>query len=79
MIIFLNIFPFFLLKDLILSDIDADGYVELVVGLTDRVVRSYRWVEMGLGSSDDSASSDEDSDREPSGKLNEIFKYFFRQ
>lgn len=26
-----------------MADIDADGNKELVVGLTDRVVRSYRW------------------------------------
>lgn len=30
-------------KDIILADIDGDGSVELVLGLTDRVVRSYRW------------------------------------
>lgn len=30
-------------KDIILADIDGDGLVELVLGLTDRVVRSYRW------------------------------------
>ncbi|KAF4528694.1 hypothetical protein B566_EDAN017235 [Ephemera danica] len=28
---------------LVLGDIDGNGYTELVVGLTDRVVRSYRW------------------------------------
>ncbi|KAK5640395.1 hypothetical protein RI129_011206 [Pyrocoelia pectoralis] len=31
-------------KDVLLADIDGDGLLELVVGLTDRVVRSYRWV-----------------------------------
>lgn len=30
-------------KDIILADIDGDGLVEMVLGLTDRVVRSYRW------------------------------------
>lgn len=30
-------------KDIILADIDGDGSVEMVLGLTDRVVRSYRW------------------------------------
>lgn len=28
---------------LLLGDIDADGMIELIVGLTDRVIRSYRW------------------------------------
>lgn len=30
-------------KDIILADIDGDGMIEMVLGLTDRVVRSYRW------------------------------------
>ncbi|VVC24544.1 WD40/YVTN repeat-like-containing domain,Integrin-alpha FG-GAP repeat-containing protein 2 [Cinara cedri] len=30
-------------KVILLGDIDADGLIELVVGLTDRVVRTYRW------------------------------------
>lgn len=28
---------------LLLGDIDSDGFIELIVGLTDRVIRSYRW------------------------------------
>lgn len=28
---------------ILLGDIDGDGMTELVVGLTDRVIRSYRW------------------------------------
>lgn len=28
---------------LLLCDIDSDGLTELIVGLTDRVIRSYRW------------------------------------
>jgi len=31
-------------KDLIICDVNADGCTELVVSLTDRVVRTYRWV-----------------------------------
>lgn len=27
-----------------LGDVDGDGMVEMVLGLTDRVVRSYRWI-----------------------------------
>lgn len=34
-------------KTAILADVDGDGRLELVLGLTDRVVRSYRWVEGG--------------------------------
>ena len=34
-------------KVLLLGDIDDDGQQELVLGLTDRVVRSYRWCWMG--------------------------------
>lgn len=26
-----------------MADVDGDGLIELVLGLTDRVVRSYRW------------------------------------
>jgi len=34
---------------LLLGDIDADGMVELIVGLTDRVIRSYRWSQRAAG------------------------------
>ncbi|XP_050426561.1 KICSTOR complex protein ITFG2-like [Adelges cooleyi] len=30
-------------KEVLLGDVDGDGLVELIVGLTDRVIRSYRW------------------------------------
>ncbi|KAG8287756.1 integrin alpha FG-GAP repeat-containing protein 2 [Homalodisca vitripennis] len=36
-------------KVIILEDVDGDGTVEMVVGLTDRVVRSYRWVQNATG------------------------------
>jgi hypothetical protein len=32
------------LQVVLLGDIDEDGCTEMVMGLTDRVVRSYRWV-----------------------------------
>jgi hypothetical protein len=32
-----------LVQDLIICDVNADGAEELVVSLTDRVVRNYRW------------------------------------
>ncbi|KAF5286082.1 hypothetical protein FQA39_LY16428 [Lamprigera yunnana] len=31
-------------KDVLLADIDGDGCLELIIGLTDRIVRSYRWI-----------------------------------
>lgn len=31
-------------KDIVIGDIDGDGNVEMVLGLTDRVVRSYKWI-----------------------------------
>ncbi|CAH0547712.1 unnamed protein product [Brassicogethes aeneus] len=31
-------------KNILLGDIDGDGAVEMVLGLTDRVVRSYKWM-----------------------------------
>lgn len=32
-----------------IGDIDDDGCLELVLGLTDRVVRSYRWMQNFTG------------------------------
>lgn len=34
---------------MLIGDIDNDGYFELVLGLTDRVVRSYRWTQNFTG------------------------------
>lgn len=34
-------------KDLLLADLDGDGQNELIVGLTDRVLRTYRWITIG--------------------------------
>ncbi|KAJ8922182.1 hypothetical protein NQ315_004117 [Exocentrus adspersus] len=31
-------------KNILLGDVDGDGMIEMVLGLTDRVVRSYRWI-----------------------------------
>ncbi|CAH1187678.1 unnamed protein product [Phyllotreta striolata] len=31
-------------KNIVLGDIDGDGNIEMVLGLTDRVVRSYKWI-----------------------------------
>uniref|UniRef100_A0A2K5QR18 Integrin alpha FG-GAP repeat containing 2 n=1 Tax=Cebus imitator TaxID=2715852 RepID=A0A2K5QR18_CEBIM len=36
-------------KVMLISDIDGDGCCELVVGYTDRVVRAFRWEELGEG------------------------------
>lgn len=37
------------MQQILLADIEGDGNVELVMGLTDRVVRSYRWVKSAAG------------------------------
>ncbi|XP_062969175.1 KICSTOR complex protein ITFG2 isoform X3 [Cynocephalus volans] len=36
-------------KVMLISDIDGDGCRELVIGYTDRVVRAFRWEELGEG------------------------------
>ncbi|XP_032730766.1 KICSTOR complex protein ITFG2 isoform X2 [Lontra canadensis] len=36
-------------KVMLISDIDGDGRCELVVGYTDRVVRAFRWEDLGEG------------------------------
>lgn len=38
-----------LFQVLLIGDIDNDGNLELVLGLTDRVVRSYRWTQNFTG------------------------------
>lgn len=35
-------------KVLLLHDVNADGLIELVIGLTDRVVRTYQWTHCKL-------------------------------
>ena len=37
------------IRDMIISDVTHDGLSELVISLTDRVVRMYRWTVFGLG------------------------------
>lgn len=34
-------------KELLLADLDGDGQFEMIIGLTDRVIRTYRWVQIG--------------------------------
>lgn len=34
-------------KELLLADLDGDGQNELIVGLTDRVLRTYKWIRIG--------------------------------
>ena len=36
------------IRDMIISDVTHDGMSELVISLTDRVVRMYRWTMFGL-------------------------------
>ena len=37
------------MKEALLFDVNNDGLTELVVALTDRVVRTYRWTPKGGG------------------------------
>lgn len=53
------------LQVVLLGDIDGDGLIEMVIALTDRVVRSYRWYE-----SDQLSSSAETKQ----SSVNESFK-----
>ena len=34
-------------KELLLADLDGDGQNELIIGLTDRVLRTYKWIRIG--------------------------------
>lgn len=34
-------------KELLLADLDGDGENEVIVGLTDRVLRTYKWIKIG--------------------------------
>lgn len=34
-------------KELLLADLDGDGQNEIIVGLTDRVLRTYKWIKIG--------------------------------
>lgn len=49
-------------KELLLADLDGDGQNEVIVGLTDRVLRTYKWIKIG------------DSDR---GKFVGLYKWEF--
>ncbi|XP_015928264.1 KICSTOR complex protein ITFG2 [Parasteatoda tepidariorum] len=39
-------------KVALLTDVDNDGELELILGLTDHVLRTYRWVKLGQGPND---------------------------
>lgn len=34
-------------KELLLADLDGDGQNEIIIGLTDRVLRTYQWIKLG--------------------------------
>lgn len=36
-------------KELLLADLDGDGQNEVIIGLTDRVLRTYKWIKIGQG------------------------------
>lgn len=48
-------------KDILLADVNGDGSIEMVLGLTDRVVRSYRWIP-NVGTRNKSFSSTSSSE-----------------
>jgi len=50
------------IRDLIISDINDDGSRELVVSLTDRVVRMYRWIVPANSASPNKSSPKENAD-----------------
>ncbi|KRT82058.1 hypothetical protein AMK59_4701, partial [Oryctes borbonicus] len=58
-------------KDILLGDIDGDGLIEMVLGLTDRVVRSYRWCENEAAD----ACSSVDDENNSLGKLVALNKW----
>ncbi|XP_060520130.1 KICSTOR complex protein ITFG2-like [Cylas formicarius] len=57
-------------KNIVLGDVDGDGEVEMVIGLTDRVVRSYRWVSNAPIDGDQCQLS-----HKPSGKFVALHKW----
>lgn len=34
-------------KELLIADLDGDGQNEVIIGLTDRVLRTYKWIKIG--------------------------------
>lgn len=34
-------------KEMLLADLDGDGQNEVIIGLTDRVLRTYKWIKIG--------------------------------
>ncbi|XP_044729460.1 KICSTOR complex protein ITFG2-like [Chrysoperla carnea] len=56
-------------KVVLLGDIDGDGLIEMVIALTDRVVRSYRWYESDQLSSSAEPKQSSVNENFKSGKL----------
>ncbi|XP_066154024.1 KICSTOR complex protein ITFG2-like [Euwallacea fornicatus] len=61
-------------KTIILGDVDGDGQIEMVLGLTDRVVRSYRFVKNPLAT-DMCELSQSSPEEKLSGKLVALNKW----
>ncbi|GLH05277.1 Uncharacterized protein GBIM_10917 [Gryllus bimaculatus] len=66
-------------KVVLLEDVDGDGCIELVLALTDRVVRSYRWECEEITSTGNIASGSKGNIGSPSypGKLRGLNKWEF--
>jgi len=69
-------------KDLILCDMNEDGNIELVVSLTDRVVRSYKWVpscqdDLEEREKEEVSEKESSDEGQPTGRLVSINKWEF--
>ncbi|CAG9768159.1 unnamed protein product [Ceutorhynchus assimilis] len=63
------------IKNLLLGDVDSDGQIEVVVGLTDRVIRSYRFVKNPCKTTNDFFKENAKPEEKFLGKLVAINKW----
>ncbi|KAH1011289.1 hypothetical protein HUJ04_000695 [Dendroctonus ponderosae] len=62
-------------KNIMLADVDGDGQIEMVVGLTDRVVRSYRFMKHADNSAVDLVEEGDGSEEKLLGTLVALNKW----
>lgn len=65
-----------LFQNIMLADVDGDGRIEMVVGLTDRVVRSYRFLKHTDKSAVDLTEEGDASEEKLLGETLNQNKYF---